>query len=216
LVLTANPITLYRAVTFKAWIFHPSDTMEQKQIAIVAIVAIAIVAIAGAAVFLMGGNSNSDKRTPAEICNESLDAIKETNILVTEEFVLIDDEETTATLCTGEAIGSRVRWVTIWTVDAEKHFSTDKADETFNKYITEDTATIMSKTVTMNHITEKSGLKDVAGYWYYYPDSYIMMEFIGYNSAGHYVHAKIKIGDTAGTSTAADIDKIVSAVSKVL
>lgn len=190
--------------------------MEQKQIITIVAVIAAIIIIAAAAFVLLGNKDKEDTRTPAEIADEVLDGIKGANASITEEFVLITDEQTTATLCTGESIGSRVRWVTIWTADAKTHFDTDKADETFLKYITDDTATIMSKTVTLNHITDKGSYKDIAGYWYYYEGSYTMMEFIGYDSAGHYVHAKIKITDTTGATTAADIKKIVDAAANNL
>ncbi len=202
------------------WVIYCTDNtskgviMEQKQIiAIVAVVA--VVAIVGVAAFVMMQPSDDKTLTPKEYANDALKAIKDTNSKMIEEFTLIEDKEKTATLCTGKEIGSKVRWITITTENAADNFAKDKAEETFNKNINSDTITIMSKTVPCNHITLKDGLKDGVGYWYTYPDSYDMLEYIGYKDKV-FIHMKIKLDDKDNSTTAADIDKIIKAVIKVL
>lgn len=189
--------------------------MEKNTIIMIVAAVVVVVAIGVVAGVMLNQDDDSDSKDettkPIDYANAVLSAINGASAKQTETFTTIEDGDKKATLCTGESIGSRVRWVTIDLDKASEKFAADKADETFNKNITEDEITVMSKTFTCNHITYKTGLVDGAGYWYTYTDSYDMMEYIGYNSDGVYLHMKIKLADADNSTTAADIEKIVKA-----
>ena len=192
-----------------------SDIMEKNTMIMIVAAVVVVVAIGVVAGVMLNQDDDSDSKDettkPIDYANAVLSAINGASAKQTETFTTIEDGDKKATLCTGESIGSRVRWISIDLDKASEKFATDKADETFNKNITEDEITVMSKTLTCNHITYKTGLVDGVGYWYTYTDSYDMMEYIGYNSDGVYLHMKIKLADNDNSTTAADIEKIVKA-----
>ncbi len=188
--------------------------MEKNQI-ITIVAVVVIVAIIGVAAFVLMQPSGEKDLTPKEYADNALKAINDTNKKQIEQYTVIEDKEKSATLCTGEQIGSRVRWITIYTENTAENFATDKADETFNKNITSNTITVMGKTFDCHHITLKDGLKDGVGYWYTYTDSYDIFEYIGYKDKV-FIHMKIKLDDKDNSTTADDIDKIIKAVIKVL
>ncbi len=181
-------------------------------VTVAVIVILVMAAIAAAVVITTPFPQKEDDRTPAQMAEDALDAINKVDDKQQQEFSLIDDQPTTATLCSENKIGARASWVTITIADAKGEFDKDKADKTFNERITKDMIQVMSITVPSHHILYKDGLVEGIGYWYNYPDAYSKMEYIGYNSDGQYMHLMIKLADKQNEVDDDEINMVIKAV----
>ena len=126
--------------------------------------------------------------------------------------MFIEDTDSKSTLCTGESVGSRARWIIVATENGEKLFNDAKSDETFSRNISSDTITMMSKTMPCYKITYKDGLVGGVGYWYIYDKTYDMIEYIGYDADGKFFHVKLKLTDKDNSTVEADVLAIIKAV----
>lgn len=186
--------------------------MSNQQILYVAVAVACVGLIVGAVALHEFGNDKSDSASPSEYCNDILAAVNKASAKQIEEYMLIEDTDSKSTLCTGESVGSRVRWIIVATEDGEKLFNAQKSDESFAQNTNSDTIKVMSKTLPCHKIVYKDGLVDGVGYWYTYTDSYDIIEYIGYDADGKFLHVKLKLDDKDNSTVEADVLAIIKAM----